>query len=58
MTTTVLRTADAWYLLCDAGAGRIETDAASTGELLADVALERGFRRADPVSTDATEVTR
>lgn len=46
MTLNVVRTADAWYLLCDAGAGRIETDAASTGELLADVEAVRAARAA------------
>ena len=36
MTTTVLRTADAWYVETDTGAVRIDTAATTTGELLRD----------------------
>ena len=36
MTTTVLRTADAWYVHTDTGAVKIDTAAATTRELLAD----------------------
>jgi 2-keto-4-pentenoate hydratase/2-oxohepta-3-ene-1,7-dioic acid hydratase in catechol pathway len=36
MTISVLRTADAWWVQTPAGAARIETTAATTGELLAD----------------------
>lgn len=35
MTTTILRTADAWWVLTDDGATRVDTDATTTGELLA-----------------------
>jgi 2-keto-4-pentenoate hydratase/2-oxohepta-3-ene-1,7-dioic acid hydratase in catechol pathway len=36
MTTTILRTADAWYVRTDAGATRIDTTATTTGDLLRD----------------------
>ena len=36
MTTTVLRTADAWYVRNDAGAVKIDTSATTTGQLLRD----------------------
>lgn len=36
MTTTVLRTADAWYVHTDSGAVKIDTAAATTRELLTD----------------------
>jgi 2-keto-4-pentenoate hydratase/2-oxohepta-3-ene-1,7-dioic acid hydratase in catechol pathway len=36
MTTTVLRTAEAWYVQTDAGAAKIDTAATTTGALLAD----------------------
>ena len=36
MSTTILRTADAWWVHTGDGAARIETDAATTGELLAE----------------------
>ncbi|MEV0671511.1 fumarylacetoacetate hydrolase family protein [Mycobacterium sp. NPDC050441] len=36
MTTTVLRTADAWYVQTDRGAVRIDTPATTTAELLGD----------------------
>ncbi|MGI5461158.1 fumarylacetoacetate hydrolase family protein [Streptomyces sp. CA-249302] len=36
MSTSVLRTADAWWVLTPTGAARIETDATTTAELLAD----------------------
>jgi 2-keto-4-pentenoate hydratase/2-oxohepta-3-ene-1,7-dioic acid hydratase in catechol pathway len=36
MTTTVLRSADAWYVQTDTGAVKIETTATTTGELLRD----------------------
>lgn len=37
MTLNVVRTSDAWYLSTDAGAARIDTSAATTAELLADL---------------------
>jgi 2-keto-4-pentenoate hydratase/2-oxohepta-3-ene-1,7-dioic acid hydratase in catechol pathway len=36
MSTSILRTADAWWVATPAGAARIATDATTTGELLAD----------------------
>jgi len=36
MSTTILRTADAWWVDTGHGAARIQTDATSTGELLAE----------------------
>lgn len=36
MTTTILRTADAWYVQTDSGAVRIDTEASTTAELLGD----------------------
>ena len=36
MSTSILRTADAWYVAVSGGAVKISTDAATTGELLAD----------------------
>jgi 2-keto-4-pentenoate hydratase/2-oxohepta-3-ene-1,7-dioic acid hydratase in catechol pathway len=36
MSTTILRTADAWWVQAPEGAARIETDAATTAELLAE----------------------
>ena len=36
MSTTILRTADAWWLGTPSGAARIDTDATTTGELLAE----------------------
>ncbi len=36
MSTTILRTADSWWVTTGDGAARIETDATTTGELLAE----------------------
>ena len=36
MSITILRTADAWWIRTDRGAARVETDATSTGDLLAE----------------------
>lgn len=36
MTNTILRTADAWWVRTASGAARVDTDAATTDELLAD----------------------
>lgn len=36
MTTTILRTADAWYVQTDSGAVRVDTEASTTAELLGD----------------------
>ncbi|MDP9168788.1 MAG: fumarylacetoacetate hydrolase family protein, partial [Actinomycetota bacterium] len=36
MTTTIVRTADAWYVQTDTGAVKVDTPATTTGELLRD----------------------
>ena len=36
MSITILRTADAWWVRTPRGAARIDTDATTTGELLAE----------------------
>ena len=38
MTISILRTADAWWVQTGSGAARVDTDAATTAELLADTA--------------------
>ena len=45
MTTSILRTADAWYVQTDTGAAKIDTAATTTGELLGDRAADRRGRR-------------
>ncbi|HVQ98620.1 MAG TPA: fumarylacetoacetase, partial [Mycobacterium sp.] len=35
MTTSILRTGDAWWVATESGAAKIDTNAATTGELLA-----------------------
>ncbi|BBZ26091.1 fumarylacetoacetate (FAA) hydrolase [Mycolicibacterium madagascariense] len=47
MTITVLRTADAWYVSTDSGAVPIDTDAATTAELLGDRAAIEAARGRD-----------
>jgi len=50
MTTSVLRTADAWWVRTTEGAVRVETDAASTADLLADPdAIEAALTGADAI---------
>jgi len=44
MTLNVVRTGDAWYLSTPDGAARIDTAAASTAELLADLDAVRAAR--------------
>lgn len=52
MTTTVLRTADAWFVRTPAGAVRIDTAAETTAELLADrVAIEAAVLASSTSST-------
>ena len=54
MTTTVLRTADAWYVQTDTGAVRIDTTAAATGELLRDrAAIDAAKHITDTVPLEA-----
>lgn len=52
MSTSVLRTADAWYVLTEGGAARIATTATTTGELLAD---RRAVAAAAAPATDLVE---
>ncbi len=57
MSMTILRTPDAWWVATPAGVTRIDTDATSTGELLADPdAIDAAFvskrKAVDPASLD------
>ena len=56
MSTTVLRTADAWWLGTPNGAARIDTDATTTGELLAELekieATRASQETVDPATLD------
>jgi 2-keto-4-pentenoate hydratase/2-oxohepta-3-ene-1,7-dioic acid hydratase in catechol pathway len=52
MTVSILRTADAWWVQTPSGAARIQTDAATTAEVLAN----RGAIDAAAHSTDAVPV--
>lgn len=58
MTTSVLRTADAWWVETPTGAIRIDTHATTTGELLADRAAIDGAAASaqDPVAVDTLEL--
>jgi 2-keto-4-pentenoate hydratase/2-oxohepta-3-ene-1,7-dioic acid hydratase in catechol pathway len=50
MTTSVLRTADAWYVQTDTGAVKIDTTASTTAELLRDrAAVDAAAARTDSV---------
>jgi len=58
MTTTVLRTADAWYVQTDSGAVKIDTAATTTGELLADrPAIDAAARGGESVPVDSLALT-
>lgn len=53
MTTSVLRTADAWWVDTGTGAARIQTSATTTAELLADRdAIERAAVSTETVPVD------
>jgi 2-keto-4-pentenoate hydratase/2-oxohepta-3-ene-1,7-dioic acid hydratase in catechol pathway len=53
MPTPILRTADAWWVQTPRGAARIETTAATTGELLTDrAAIDTAARSSDTVAVD------
>ena len=56
MSTTILRTADAWWLGTPRGAARIDSDATTTGELLAEPqkieAARASKQTVDPASLD------
>jgi len=57
MTISVLRTADAWWVQTATGAARIATDAASTGELLADrEAIEAAAHSRETVPVDSLDL--
>jgi 2-keto-4-pentenoate hydratase/2-oxohepta-3-ene-1,7-dioic acid hydratase in catechol pathway len=57
MTTTILRTADAWYVQTANGANRIHTEAATTRELLADrAAIDSAAGGGDGVPMDGLEL--
>jgi 2-keto-4-pentenoate hydratase/2-oxohepta-3-ene-1,7-dioic acid hydratase in catechol pathway len=57
MTISVLRTADAWWVQTPAGAARITTAAASTGELLADrAAIDAAAHSTDTVPVDTLKL--
>ncbi|CAM5682521.1 hypothetical protein MAUB1S_00058 [Mycolicibacterium aubagnense] len=50
MTISILRTADAWWVQTTSGAARVDTDAATTRELLADrAAINTAARSTDTV---------
>ena len=55
MSTSVLRTADAWWVRTPAGAVRIDTDAETTADLLAD---RRAIDEAtgDPVPVESLDL--
>lgn len=54
MTTSILRTADAWWVQSASGAARIATSATTTGELLADrPAIEAAAHSRDTVPVDS-----
>jgi 2-keto-4-pentenoate hydratase/2-oxohepta-3-ene-1,7-dioic acid hydratase in catechol pathway len=57
MTTTILRTADAWYVQTPNGANRIHTDATTTGELLADrAAVDAAAGTGDAVPVEGLDL--
>src|SRR5690242_4141458 len=57
MTTSVLRTADAWWVQTATGAAKIHTSATTTGELLADLgAIDAAARSAEVVDVDTLDV--
>ncbi|RNM11671.1 fumarylacetoacetate hydrolase family protein [Nocardioides pocheonensis] len=54
MSTSVLRTADAWWVLTDAGAVRIDTSATTTAELLGDAEeIDAALHGGDAVDPDS-----
>ncbi|GAS88394.1 fumarylacetoacetate hydrolase family protein [Mycolicibacterium brisbanense] len=55
MTVSVLRTADAWWVKTPDGAARIQTDATTTGALLADRAAIDAARSGESVALDSLE---
>ena len=54
MTTSILRTADAWWVQTATGAARVNTDAATTRELLSDrAAIEDAAHNTGPVPVES-----
>lgn len=57
MTTSILRTADAWWVHTPAGAARINTGAATTAELLADrTAIEAAAAGSDTIPVSSLQL--
>ena len=57
MTVSILRTADAWWVQTASGAARVDTDAATTAELLADrAAVDAAAESTDTVPVDSLEL--
>jgi 2-keto-4-pentenoate hydratase/2-oxohepta-3-ene-1,7-dioic acid hydratase in catechol pathway len=57
MTTSVLRSADAWWVQTATGAAKIATTAATTGELVADrAAIDTASHSTDTVPVDTLEL--
>jgi 2-keto-4-pentenoate hydratase/2-oxohepta-3-ene-1,7-dioic acid hydratase in catechol pathway len=57
MTTSILRSADAWWVQTATGAAKIATTAATTGELLADrAAIDTASHSTDTVPVDTLEL--
>jgi 2-keto-4-pentenoate hydratase/2-oxohepta-3-ene-1,7-dioic acid hydratase in catechol pathway len=57
MTVSILRTADAWWVQTGSGAARINTDAATTRELLADrAAIDAAAESTDTVPVESLEL--
>jgi len=57
MTTTILRTADAWYVQTETGAVKIDTAATTTGELLGDrAAVDAAAARQGTVAVDTLDL--
>jgi 2-keto-4-pentenoate hydratase/2-oxohepta-3-ene-1,7-dioic acid hydratase in catechol pathway len=57
MTTSILRTADAWWVQTATGAARIATAAVTTGELIADrAAIDAAAHSTDTVAVDTLEL--
>lgn len=57
MTTSVLRTTDAWWVQTPTGAAKIGTTATTTGELLADrAAIDAAAHSGDVIAVDSLEL--
>ncbi len=57
MSISVLRTADDWWVATASGAAKVDTDAATTGQLLADrAAIEAAASNSDTVPVDTLQL--